>query len=365
MSRHRRRQKTNRKAPAPLRRSDTPVVHPPEAPRPRLEPLDDIPDLPVTPQGAFELPTAPSGDLPPETREWVSRFLPTLGPGMSPGAGPDDGFEPVDEPATPSEPAPAPSPVSPSASAPTPAAAPARQAPVTGSVPVAEEPGRAPASASAPAPPRVSAPEPRGGRAGRDRRGRGGSPVTAIAITVAVLAVVALLIRERTRLAPASPGAITTSAPAAPAVPATSDAVPEASPGPAQTPAPAATQVESAPAVHAPAVSVTAARAHAPPVALAPAAAAEATPAVVAATPRFTLEVATFIFEDRAQAERDRLAAAGHEVSVRSEGQDSSRVYRVLLGRFASRAAANRAAEPLLSAGTVQQARVVRLPKPE
>src|SRR5438094_759273 len=209
MSRHRRRQKTNRKAPAPLRRSDTPGVHPPEAPRPRLEPLDDIPDLPVTPQGAFELPTAPSGDLPPETREWVSRFLPTLGPGMSPGAGPDDGFEPVDEPATPSEPAPAPSPVSPSASAPTPAAAPARQAP---------------------------------------------------------------------------------------------------------------------------AVSVTAARAHAPPVALAPAAAAEATPAVVAATPRFTLEVATFIFEDRAQAERDRLAAAGHEVSVRSEGQDSSRVYRVLLG---------------------------------
>jgi septal ring-binding cell division protein DamX len=77
---------------------------------------------------------------------------------------------------------------------------------------------------------------------------------------------------------------------------------------------------------------------------------------------RIGLEVATFIVADRARAVRARLAAAGHRVRLLTAWEGGAPVYRVVLGPFPSQAAAERAADSLLAAGTVQQARIVTLP---
>ncbi len=73
--------------------------------------------------------------------------------------------------------------------------------------------------------------------------------------------------------------------------------------------------------------------------------------------------MASFIFEDRALTERERLAAAGHPAQVRTEWDNGSVIYRVVIGPFASPGAAERVADELLSSGTVQQARIVNLGK--
>jgi cell division protein FtsN len=74
---------------------------------------------------------------------------------------------------------------------------------------------------------------------------------------------------------------------------------------------------------------------------------------------RFALEVASFIFEERARQERDRLAAAGLHARVVTTLEFGSRVYRVVIGGYPQPAAAERAADSLLSNGVVLQARVI------
>lgn len=76
---------------------------------------------------------------------------------------------------------------------------------------------------------------------------------------------------------------------------------------------------------------------------------------------RYGLEVATFLFEDQAQAERERLTAAGHPALLMTETENGSMSYRVVLGSFVSQAAAERTANELLAAGIIQQSRIVRL----
>jgi cell division protein FtsN len=87
-----------------------------------------------------------------------------------------------------------------------------------------------------------------------------------------------------------------------------------------------------------------------------------AEPARREAASRFGLEVATFIFEGRAETERQRLATAGQRVRILSTWEYGSRVYRVVIGSYRSTAAAERAADSVLSSGLVLQARVVTLP---
>jgi septal ring-binding cell division protein DamX len=77
---------------------------------------------------------------------------------------------------------------------------------------------------------------------------------------------------------------------------------------------------------------------------------------------RFGLEVATSIFEERARTERQRLAAAGYNVRLVTSQEYGSTVYCVVLGSYPQREAAERAADTLLSGGTVLQARIVTLP---
>ncbi|MGH7731745.1 MAG: SPOR domain-containing protein, partial [Candidatus Eiseniibacteriota bacterium] len=94
----------------------------------------------------------------------------------------------------------------------------------------------------------------------------------------------------------------------------------------------------------------------------APASAAGTTPATVAPVRKtFGLEVATFIFEERARMERDRLAALGLRARVVTTVEYGSRVYRVVLGGYPDPAAAERAADSLLSNGVILQARVLRV----
>jgi cell division protein FtsN len=98
--------------------------------------------------------------------------------------------------------------------------------------------------------------------------------------------------------------------------------------------------------------------------AAATAATASAEPAAPAAPKEsgpFGIQVASYIVEDKATSEKERLATAtGLAGQVKTE--DGS--YVVLLGSFKTRAAAERAAEPLLSKALVSEAMVVALGKP-
>ena len=78
-----------------------------------------------------------------------------------------------------------------------------------------------------------------------------------------------------------------------------------------------------------------------------------------ASTSAFGISVASFIVEDRANSEQSRLASATGMSGRVVSGEDGS--YSVVLGSFRSRAAAERAAEPLLAKGLVNEARVVTL----
>jgi len=81
------------------------------------------------------------------------------------------------------------------------------------------------------------------------------------------------------------------------------------------------------------------------------------------ATPRgrYGIEVAAYIFPDRAETERQRLADAGHPVSVVTEWENGAPSYRVVLGPYRGRGTAERTASELLGSGMIQQARVIRL----
>ncbi|HKQ56330.1 MAG TPA: SPOR domain-containing protein, partial [Candidatus Eisenbacteria bacterium] len=76
---------------------------------------------------------------------------------------------------------------------------------------------------------------------------------------------------------------------------------------------------------------------------------------------RYGLEVATFIFEERARSERARLAEAGIRARVLTKWEYGSKVYRVVIGAYPKPGLAERAADSLLARGVVLQARVVSL----
>jgi hypothetical protein len=78
----------------------------------------------------------------------------------------------------------------------------------------------------------------------------------------------------------------------------------------------------------------------------------------------FGIVVGQYLFEDKAGSERDRLAAGtGLPGMVRSASEGGTTVYRVILGSFGSRAAAQSKADELTGQEGIGQARVILLPK--
>ncbi len=344
----------------------------------RVQAEGPAPERPPIPAAGIALPTEPSASLSKDARAWVSRFLPSSRSGSSrraPGRAPR---APTIHVATELDPAAAPS---------------------AGT-------HRPPATWSTVALPRGGS-RPRGPR--RRRRGPGGGVVSAVAVTC-IVALVALQYRRGALTSASGPrGIVPTSGPAiAPPTPATESAVTadRTADRTAATTAPAPALVApprgSAPSETRTSAGVgTSARGSSAPqtgtsarvgsrarsvvatttvtakqVATRAATTATARPAGTRAAttahvgpppreapaPMFGLEVATSIFEDRARSERERLAAAGHRVRLVAAREYGSTVYCVVLGGYAQREAAERAADSLLSGGMVLQARIVTLP---
>lgn len=92
--------------------------------------------------------------------------------------------------------------------------------------------------------------------------------------------------------------------------------------------------------------------------------AAAATPPAPPKVAHFGIAVATYINEEKARTELARLGAAtsleGSVVTVKEDGGDA---FRVVLGDFPSRAAAEKKADELASGATVREARVIALKK--
>ncbi|HTK31582.1 MAG TPA: AAA family ATPase [Candidatus Saccharimonadaceae bacterium] len=87
-----------------------------------------------------------------------------------------------------------------------------------------------------------------------------------------------------------------------------------------------------------------------------------ATPKPVASTRSYGLAVGTFLNEDRANQERDKLAASsGQSVRVSSVTEDGGQVFQLVLGAYSDRASAEKAASDLIRRGLVDEARVVPL----
>jgi hypothetical protein len=87
-------------------------------------------------------------------------------------------------------------------------------------------------------------------------------------------------------------------------------------------------------------------------------------PADSSLVPRLGLEVARFIVQERAQAERKRLAGRGLKTSVVTGWDGGAPSFSVVVGPFPSTGEAERVADQLLAGGLVSQARVVTLKKP-
>ena len=297
-------------------------------------------DLPPFIPAAIALPTGPSEDLDPGAREWVSRFISTSSTGpVAAGAAPATHTPTAREGTSVS--------TSPPASRPAAARADARPMPA--------------AARARPGPRRRSR-----SHAPRKRRRSGNQ---GLLIAVAAVCIIAFVVRMSVRGNLVPPGAgpdrpTPTSAPR--------PAVSEPPPAVADREAPAVR--EPAPSVHPPARTETApapissSRPAPPRTAPAPTSTSGPAPAPVEAArraapaTRFGLEVATFIFEERARVERERLAAIGLRARVVTTLEYGSRVYRVVLGGFPDPAAAERAADSLLLNGVVLQARVIRVP---
>lgn len=317
---------------------------------------DDDPDLPAFHPAAFALPNQPSEKLDPDARDWVSRFIvpsagvahrpdesswPTQTAGARPAAGARKGRPRAAATTTTRTPAPA---------------------------PVGDDDAVERALAVAyghAAPRRASHPRPR-------RRRHSGSQ--GLLIGIAALCAVAFIVRMSLRgslLPPGSepPRPVETSA--RPAEPQSS--APESPP--TGSPRRAAAEREPAPPTSAPAADAirdepliggrSTAQRLSPSLPLAaPTTPAESVAPVRHEAPagRFGLEVATFIFEERARVERDRLVQNGLRARLVTTVEYGSRVYRVVVGGFPHPAAAERAADSLLSNGVVLQARVIRNP---
>jgi hypothetical protein len=77
----------------------------------------------------------------------------------------------------------------------------------------------------------------------------------------------------------------------------------------------------------------------------------------------FALDAGQYIFEEPAQAAAEQLrTATGLEAVVAPVGSGDNQTFHVYLGKFSGRAAAEKSANELISAGTVSQARVVKAP---
>ena len=82
------------------------------------------------------------------------------------------------------------------------------------------------------------------------------------------------------------------------------------------------------------------------------------------ATDGFGVEIGQFMSEDRANGERDRLAGVtGLPGLVTPRDDGGTTVYRVILGKFSSRAAAERRAQALMDSSLVREASVVARPR--
>jgi hypothetical protein len=297
-------------------------------------------DLPPFRPASIALPSAPSENLDQDAREWVSRFIPAAGAPPPPREPVRAGRSRRTRKVTRSLPAEAAG----QTAEPTPEA---RPEPLAEAVPALLH--------AAPKPRRAS--RSRGGW-GR-RRSNGGSLLFALAVVV----IVAVVVRQSVRQDLVSPAS----------------GPDRAAPTSARIVEPPASRPEPAPAVPAPAVTApTAAPEERSAAALGeprrlhqatdPATSGSATPSADGAarrerpSGRYGLEVATFIFEDRARMERDRLVASGLRARLVTTVEYGSRVYRVVLGGYPHPAAAERAADSLLSNGVVLQARVVTVP---
>ena len=93
-----------------------------------------------------------------------------------------------------------------------------------------------------------------------------------------------------------------------------------------------------------------------------PAGGAPAAPAAPAEKGPFGLDVGTFLAQERATSELERLSAAtGLKGKVVTRNEDGGEVYHVVLGSFPSRSAADKRAETLVSRALVNQAQSVPL----
>jgi cell division septation protein DedD len=322
---------------APAAQATTPA-------RPEIVADDDLDsDLPPFQPASVALPTKPSDNLPEDAKEWVSRFIPppTTGPaGVAPEGArvahhlslPDDEPEPVRAPA-------------------------AKRGSATPSQPTAEEapaprtPRRQPAIPAPPAPRR------------RHRSGNRQNITRAVVAAVSVLGLMAVVLRYSTRDQLAQRGGDSSRAARAGAPAREETEASTRSKAPVEQTDDRPAERRDEPAEDRPAPSRRADEDASPAdkrqseAKTSPAPAVEPPPRPT--SPRFALEVASFIFEERARLERDRLAEAGLPARVTSTTEFGSRVYRVVVGGYPHPAAAERAADSLLSNGVVLQARVV------
>jgi len=310
-------------------------------------------DLPPFRPASVALPTRPSEDLPQEAREWVSRFIPSQ-PGPPPAAQSDAPRTAADAEG-PAPPRAATKGSSKSKSKPAKSKAPEKPRPLI-QVPELDDDIPSPASMGRLAevyaprtPPARRAPRPSGPRRSNTSR--------ALVGVMGVVALLAVVLRYSTPGHLATPDGDSSR----PVRTATRASEPEISSQPEVTVAPHESHTTSGP----PAGSAFhEARGGSPAGGSAPLAGAESAPAVepvkrTSPSSRYALEVASFIFEERARQERDRLEAAGLHARVVTTLEFGSRVYRVVVGGYPHPAAAERAADSLLSNGVVLQARVV------
>jgi len=83
------------------------------------------------------------------------------------------------------------------------------------------------------------------------------------------------------------------------------------------------------------------------------------------ATDGFGIAIGTYMTEERAGAERDKVGGATGLAGIVAPNKDQSgeTMYRVILGKFANRGAAERKAQALMDSSLVREANVVARPK--
>lgn len=318
------------------------------------------------PDGAgVMLPSEPSPDLDAGAREWVGRFMAIPGPGNAPAPSREPAVREAKKPRAEEPPQPAAPQITPAEAK--------QKPPVTHAEPASGmEPPKPTASrithAEAKQPPVVMPAESeasgapiqpatqlsaatsarlREGPRSRTRRQR-----TIVQGTVGAVAVIALGVVVMNRLpgnvqAPAARPAAT----AAPVTPMLPPAAPAPSPAMRETrPSGPGSRASTRGAAPSPAQT-------GPATEVSPSPTDAESPDAV----RVGLEVATYIFRERAEDERARLVAAGYRARVKTAWENGAPSYRVIVGPYRGWAAAERAADELLATGMVGQARAIKL----